>query len=356
MSLDQIRKNLSDLKLDATLITSLYNIIHLTGFSGFSVDEREAYLFITKDTQYIITDSRYREAVKSQVTEFELIEILPTLSHFDVIKKIISQHRIKTLGIEEHDLTVQEYKKLKGTKTTHYSPSREIKDEDEISKIAQACKFGDKVFEYMLKVIKSGKSEKDLAWEMEKFVKEQGAEFSFLPIIAFSEHAARPHHQNTNKQLTADSGQLILMDFGVKVDGYCSDITRVVFLGKALAEQKRVYKTVKEAQQRAIDFLVKNNCKVSGQQVDQIARNYIKSQGYEPYGHGLGHGIGLEVHEAPRLSPKSTDKLQSGMVFSIEPGVYLPGKFGVRLEDLFTVQDNELIQLTHASIKIIEIN
>lgn len=344
---------------DAFLISSHHSIVYLTGFDHFQVSEREAYLFIVGDKKYIITDSRYSEAVSEHIKDFELIEVASNLPHHLVIQNLIDKHQVETLGIEEDNLTVKEFSRIhQYVKTVHHSPARGIKSSEEVTKIQKACQLGDKTFEYMLTIIKPGKSEIELAWEMEKYVRDQRATFSFHPIIAFNEHAAMPHHKNTSDELQETSSQLILMDFGVKVENYCSDMTRVVFLGQASQEQKKVYHSVLESHQKAAEFLaaqLKSNKKVRGKEVDRVAREHIKSKGFASYGHGLGHGIGLEVHEAPRLSINSEDELKSGMVFSIEPGIYLPGKFGVRIEDLYWVNGKELIQLTTSSKKIIQL-
>lgn len=164
--------------------------------------------------------------------------------------------------------------------------------------------------------------------------------------------------QTSDDRKQKTDGQFVLLDFGIKVDNYCSDMTRTIFYGKASNKQKKIYQTVLEAQTKAADFLnqqIKSKKKVIGKEVDQVARDYIISQGFPAIPHGLGHGIGLEVHEAPRLSPKSDDEITEGMVFSIEPGIYIPGYGGVRIEDLYVVEKSGLRQLTGSSKDIIEL-
>ena len=189
---------------------------------------------------------------------------------------------------------------------------------------------------------------------MEYFIKKHGAELSFPSIVAFGKNSSVPHHQTGNTKLT-ERIKLILLDFGVKYENYCSDMTRTIFFGKPSEKQKKIFEVVLEAQQKAANFLgsaIKFGKKVSASEVDKAARDYIISKGYLTIPHSLGHGIGLEVHEHPSLSPRSKDTLKEGMVFSIEPGIYLPNFGGVRVEDLFVIQKNTLNQLTLSSKKL----
>ena len=342
------------------MISSISNIIYLTNYSGFSRDERETYLFITKNQQYVLTDARYSEDVKKLILDFKLIEISSKLSATEALKKLKLKHSIKKLGIEENDLKVNEYKTLKkcfeemgnfnGIKTL-----RVIKSKNEILKIENACQLGDKTFAYILNRIKFGVSEKEIANEIEFFIKKQGDDISFSPIVAFGKNSAVPHHVPTNNQLT--NNQIVLLDFGVKLNNYCSDMTRTVFFGSANAEFKKMYETVLHAQSRAIEILNTKylipNTKASV--IDNAARDYIVSKGYPSIPHSLGHGIGIDVHEAPHISPNSKDILKQGMVFSIEPGIYLPNFGGVRIEDLVVLEKKGVRLLTHSPKNLIEI-
>ncbi|KKQ66405.1 MAG: Xaa-Pro aminopeptidase [Candidatus Daviesbacteria bacterium GW2011_GWA2_38_24] len=356
--LDKIKNSLKTRKVDAVLVSSHANITHLTGYSNFSKEEREAYLFITEDAQYLLTDGRYTEAVKKVVAHFELIEVSSTLSHKEALKNLAEKHGVVILGIEEDSLTVSEFKVIKKiakkVKSFRVSEHRTIKTLDEIEKIERACDLADKTFEFILGKIKPGKTEKELAFEMENFMRQNGAVPSFETIVAFGPNAAIPHH-HTGDDILGQENNLILMDFGCKVDNYCSDITRVVFLGKASIEQKKVYSIVNEAHNKAVEYLKSSKLPVDSQKVDEIARKYIDSKGFPPYSHGLGHGVGIEVHEFPRLSMKSKDKLLPGMVFSIEPGIYLPGQFGVRIEDLYVLEENGIRALTKSPKEIIQV-
>ena len=354
--LSKVQKQIVKHVSNAILISKTENITYLTNFSGFSKDEREAFLFITKNKQYILTDGRYSTAVKNQIKEFELIEISPKNPMIKILNALKTKHKIKTFGLEENNLTVSEHKKISKhfNDTYHHSVSnlRIIKSKSEINAIEKACELGDKTFDYILKKIKKGISEKELAFEIEFFIKKHGADISFPPIVAFGKNSAIPHHVPTMNYEPLTTNSIVLLDFGVRLNNYCSDMTRTVFFGKPTPEQKRIYQTVLEAQKLAIDHLGRWQAEQlrshDSSEVDRIARDYIISKGYPTIPHSLGHGIGIEVHEAPRLSPKSKDILKKNMVFTIEPGIYITGSGGVRIEDVVVLEKNKVRLLTHS--------
>lgn len=364
LRIDNIRKVLKKHQLDSCLVSSLSNIIYLTGFSGFSAHEREAFLLISKNSQYIFTDGRYKEAVQKNISNFKLIEVSSRLPSKKAIAKVGKKEKIRSLGIEENNLSVSEYKNLEKNfeKLINFNihTLRIKKDNDEILEIEKACKLTDKTFEYILTKIKLGISEKELAFEIEYFIKKNQADIAFSPIVAFGENSSIPHHSSGGKTLAP--GNIILMDLGAKANNYCSDMTRTVFFGKASNEQKRMYNTVLEAQKLAIDFLTSrfyhipsDRKLIEAKKVDKVARNYITSQEFSTIPHSLGHGVGIEIHEMPRLSEKSKDVLTPGMVFSIEPGIYIPNFGGVRIEDLVVLEKSGLKILTHSTKDIIEL-
>lgn len=357
----ELRKLMNACAVEAALISSATDILYLTDFNYFSHIEREGYLFITKNAQYIITDARYSHAALSHVINFELIEISSQNRFEEILFRLCNINKIQHIGIDERNLSVYEHKKLGGIKTKHFDLGRlrKIKDKFEMSRIQKACEIGDYAFSEIIKFIKAGITEKEIEIILERIIKDKKAEFSFPAIVAFGENAAVPHHKTGHRKLKMD--EFVLLDFGVKYENYCSDMTRTVFFGKANVEQKKIYDTVLEAQSRAIEnfkFQILNlksgENAVSAADMDNEARNYIASNGYPTIPHSLGHGIGLEVHEAPSLSPKSKDTLENGMVFSIEPGIYLAGEFGVRIEDLYTIQNNKLVRMTRSGKKFIQ--
>lgn len=345
-------------KLDAVLISKPANIIYLTDYSGFSNEEREAFLLITPKNQYIFTDGRYSEAVRKLIPNFVLIEISSKNKFKDLLKKLISKLGISELGIEENDLKISEYKSIKKTvkkvKDFKFHEHRSIKNAGETKLIEKACNIGDKTFEFIQTKIKEGISEKELRFFLDNFIREQGFEPSFNTIIAFGENSAIPHHQSGDRELTI--GDFMLLDFGVKFKNYCSDMTRTLVFGKASRRQKKIHQIVFEAQKKAFEFLQKNkNRRVIASEADGIAREYIIKQEFPSIPHSLGHGIGIEVHEHPFLSPNSKEILKEGMVFSIEPGIYLPDFGGVRIEDLFVLEKNGIRQLTKSRKELIEL-
>ncbi len=349
-------------RLDAVLISDVYDICYLTGFSNFAAEEREAFLLIAKKGNYIITDGRYAEAIRRNVSTFTLIERTIQNSLKEILKKLVKKHQIKKCGFDENNISVSEHKIFSRylNDLNHFSIGdlRIRKDESEIHAIKQACKINDKAFTYILKQIKAGITEKQLAFELELYIKKQGADLSFPSIVAFGANAAIPHHQTGDTKLKANS--FVLLDFGVKFDNYCSDMTRTVFFGKPTEKQKKIYETVRIAQQNAIQLITynlglitSNKTSLKASEVDRVARKYIIDSGFPTTPHSLGHGIGIEVHEAPSLSPKSKQLLEDGMVFSIEPGIYIPNFGGVRIEDLFVIHNNQLIQLTKSPKSLI---
>ena len=351
-----LKKKMLDEKLEAVLISSVTNINYLTGYSNFSKDDREAYIFIGKNFEYIITDARYSQAIKKEVPHLKLFQRAGGKSTEELFLK--HKKEIKSLGIEEDNLTVGEYKVVRThfKNLNHFDLNRGIKTQDEIEKITKACKLGDKTFEQILKKIKKGITEKELAFEMELFIKKNGAELSFPTIVAFGKNSSIPHHHTGNSKL--ENKQFVLLDFGVKFDDYCSDMTRTIFFGSPSKEQKKIYETVLRSQQKAVEFankVIKDKKQLKAEDVDKVARDYILSKKYPSIPHSLGHGVGLEVHESPHLSPKSEDVLKEGMVFSIEPGMYIEGFGGVRIEDLYVFEKNRLRQITGSLKSLIKV-
>lgn len=351
----KLKNEMGRKSIDSVLISSVPNITYLTGFSNFSSIEREAYLLITQDKQYIITDGRYSEAVHRDIPHFELVLRSAEYSLDKLFSTLKKKHSIAKLGIEENNLTISEFKMIskyfKNTIQFSAESLRIIKDEEEIESIKKACALGDKTFDYIIGKLKSDVSEKEIAFEIELFIKQKGADISFEPIVAIGANSSVPHHETGEMKLKPNS--IVLLDFGVKFNNYCSDMTRTVFFGKANVEFKKMYQAVFEAQSKALDFLNTKGTKAS--EVDKLARQHIIDSGYPTIPHSLGHGIGLEVHEPPRLAPTSNDKLKPGMVFSVEPGIYLPGFGGVRIEDLVVLQNSNARILTSASRSLIEI-
>lgn len=359
-NIQKIKSELIKHHLDAILISSVPLITYLTGYSGFDNIEREGFILVTEDTGILFTDGRYIEAVKDlpNITAALISRVSPLTK---LLKKTAFEKKLKTVGVQEDNLSVLEYKKFSKCFPTlkHWEASalRKIKEPSEIANIEQACMLGDKAFEHVLQKIKPGVTEKNLAFELEFFIKKQGADISFKPIVAFGKHAAVPHHLTSDCEIR--NNEFVLLDFGAQVNNYCSDMARTVFFGKASVEQKKMHTTVLEAQKLAIQQLnnttIRSEKGVPASSIDKAARTHIISKGYPTIPHSVGHSIGIEVHEAPRLSPNSKDLLTNGMVFSVEPGIYIPGFGGVRIEDLVVMEKNIPRLLTQSKRELIEI-
>jgi Xaa-Pro aminopeptidase len=341
------------MKTDAILISSVPNIIFYTGYSGFFESDREAFLIVKGKSKILITDSRYIEDV-NKIKNIKVIECSVGRFLKQAGEKILKDLGIKTLGIEENNLTVTEYKYL--SNFTNLVPVdlrdlRIIKDDHEIQNIKRACKIGDDAFDFIVNQLHAGKTEKQVALELEHFIRSKGAEISFSSIVAFGANSAAAHHKSDNTKLKKN--EMVLLDFGVKVNNYCSDMSRTVFFGKADNKFKDIYQVVLEAQLKSIKTIKSN---INASEIDLAARNHIVKKGFQDIYHSVGHGIGIEVHEAPYISPYSKDIVKNGMVFSVEPGIYIPGYGGVRIEDIVAVRNSKAELISKAKREIIEVN
>lgn len=325
--------------MNSILITNPTNIRYLTGFVGLpaqaGVEARDAYILQTSEQIHFFTNSLYMEQAKN-LSPILISRENPISSE---LKKLCKKLQIKELDFEEIDLTVAEYNKLKiALKGVTLVPSRNkiedlrmIKKDEEIKNIRLAARVTDDCFTHILGRIRPGITEARLAWEIEGFLRFKGGDIAFSPIVAFNAHSSQPHYvAKGNDPLRRDS--LILLDFGARVNGYCADMTRVVFLGPPRAEWKKAYETVHAANERAIGLLQKGER--DGKILDQEARKIVS------YPHSLGHAVGHDIHESPRLTMKKSEILKPGMVITIEPGRYVEGKYGIRIEDLVLIKDN----------------
>lgn len=356
--IDRVRDTLDTHNIDALFVTNQYNVSYLTGFAGLSPDEREGFLLITPKTANLITFSTYFDMYKTGGEGFvtHCITLEKRLHH--ILGEIVNRDTIKTVGFEPDSITVSELNSLKEKLPFTWKETssvietlRKIKDEKELAAIRKAAKVTDETFAFILRKIKSGITERILALEIEYFIKSRAQDVAFSPIVAFDQHAAIPHYLSNNIEHITNNN-LILLDFGAKVDGYCSDMTRVVFVGTPTDKQVNIYETVLAAQKKALS-IVKPGLKATD--VDALCRNYITEMGFSPYQHGLGHGVGLAIHEGPKLRPGINDVLEEGMVITMEPGIYIPGETGVRIEDLVVLKDNG-VEILSKSGKSLEEN
>ncbi len=335
---------------EAVFISGYPNIFYYSGFTS-----EDAFLLISHSGKYIITDSRYTIQAHEQTTGFEVIDIK------EGFEKIFSKISEKYIGYEETVMNVAEYKKLRMKLRSNQdfvemqnliNEPRKYKESAEIKKIAEAEKIGDKAFEYILNKISAGMTEKEIALEIEIFMKKQGASaLSFDTIAASGIRSAMPHGVASDK--TIEKGDFLTLDFGCVFEGYCSDMTRTVVVGKANEKQREIYNTVLTAQKTAINSIAVG---IPCRKIDEAARRIITDAGFgEHFGHSLGHSLGIEIHENPGFSPKCETKVQNGNVITVEPGIYIDGFGGVRIEDVIAVEYDTVINLTSSPKELIEL-
>ena len=346
----KLRERLAKDELDAIFISNGENRRYVSGFVSTA-----GYLLVTQNEAVICTDFRYTEQAAQQAPGWRVDRIG---GKSDWLANLVNEFEIKTLGFEADDMTVGTLERFKkalkeNDATPELKPTsgigvdlRAYKDAGELELLQRAIDIGDKAFEETAAQLTVGMTEKEAAWIFEKAVREQGAEsISFETIIAVGPNAARPHHATGDSKLV--EGQTIVFDCGARYQGYCSDLTRTVVLGEADDEIKRVYDIVHTAQLAAIDMV---RAGMTGEECDAIARKIITEAGHEnDFGHSLGHGLGLEVHENPGVGPNSKGKLENGMPFTIEPGIYIPGWGGVRIEDVVVLENDKARVMSHAA-------
>ncbi|MEX0616889.1 MAG: Xaa-Pro peptidase family protein [Candidatus Woykebacteria bacterium] len=343
-----VQQRLKENRLDAFIITAAPNRYYISGWLG---DFESGWILITLDKVYILTDFRYTEHAISAAKGFEVLEYESSLPTFfgDLSKKL----KFTRVGFESHNLSVFNLMRLKKfclhlklIPVSHLvEESRLVKDTWEVDQIKKAVEIADKAFEHILNFVKTGMAEKEISWEMEKFMREQGAEkMAWDPfIVATGPHASMAHWAAGDTKIK--KGDMVLVDYGCVVNGYHSDTSRVFFVGKPSEEQKKIYNLVFEAQKLGISLIEQGR---SAYLVDQKVRSLLETKTKHFYRHSLGHGVGLEVHELPRLSVNAKNKLQEGQVLTVEPGIYIPGWGGVRLEDIVVVTKNGPQILTEA--------
>ncbi|NOX20731.1 MAG: aminopeptidase P family protein [Nitrospirae bacterium] len=324
-----IKEALKRKRLKALLVTNIKNIRYLSGFTGST-----ALLLITQKRDFFITDFRYKEQSLREVRGFEII--IPKGKPLTVVKKILKGLDIKKIGFEvtaPYSLYASLKKELKPVPTEHLvEKAREIKEQGEIKLIKEAVFRAERAFQQIKPRIRKGVTERSIALRLEEAIKRLGSKrLPFDIIVASGENSALPHAGVTNRRLRA--GDLVVIDWGAEADGYFSDMTRTFLLKGPDTEKKiKIYNIVLKANKRA---LKEAKPAMPAKELDARARDIIKEAGYgEFFGHGTGHGVGLDIHEAPRISFLSKDVLKEGMVFTIEPGIYLSGIGGVRIEDM----------------------
>ena len=344
--LHKVKQLLNHKPFDILLVSEPWNRAYLSGFwaEDMQLTESSGFLFISEKAQVLATDFRYQEQAEKEAPDFQVVVYRENLT--SLLPEIFASLSTRNLGFENHHLTYERFIKIKES-MQEWSPKggmlaagelveelRIIKELEEIEAIRRSLALTESVLETIAAEAAVGKTEKELAWRIELLMREAGAEgVSFPPIVASGPLAARPHAVVSDRQL--QKSETIIIDLGARLEHYCSDMTRTIILGEADDKTRRIYATVREAQVRAIAAVRSG---ISSSEVDRVARDHITSAGYgDHFGHGLGHGIGLAVHEKPGFGNSNAMILEENMVVTIEPGIYLPGWGGVRLENMVRV-------------------
>ena len=350
--LDRLAERLPEKELDAILISAPENRQYLSGFTGSA-----GYLFIAKGKAVLVTDSRYTEQATHQAPDFQVVQVR---GGWDWLLELLKESGIQRLGFESQDMTVATYNRLLDAlkedddlvKVSLVAASglaeeqRITKDIGELASLQRAIDASDRAMEAVCPTIREGMTEREVAWRMEMAMREFGADgISFDTIVAAGPNGAMAHHMPSDQAISM--GEPIVIDMGARVDGYCSDITRTVLVGEPDDTFRKIYDIVLGAQLTAINTVRPG---MTGEECDELSRGVIVEAGYgDNFGHSLGHGVGLAVHENPRVAQKSTDTLQPAMVFTVEPGIYISGWGGVRIEDIVVLDEKGATPLSKAS-------
>ena len=349
-----LRELLDGHALDAILLSRTANKRY---YAGFRLSDAEGptsgyagTLLVTRDRSFILADSRYTEQAEHESPGWELVPTVRALH--EELPPILLDLEIAALGLEAQVVTHAEWAALAAAAPgvelhamdEELVPLRVRKTPDEVASIEAACSLTDACFAHLVRWIQPGMTEREVVWELEGYFRANGAEaLAFDTIVLAGPRAAMPHGRPSDARV--EPGNVLLIDFGCIDDGYRSDMTRTLFVGEVPDDIRRYHDAVREAQALAIAGLRHG---VNGQEVDEVARERIAREGVEPYGHGLGHGIGLQTHEPPSLRRTAPFVLEAGMVFSVEPGIYLPGVTGIRIEDIVALEPAGPRLLTHS--------
>ncbi|MFN2292632.1 MAG: M24 family metallopeptidase [Anaerolineae bacterium] len=353
MRLEQLRRSLAEQELDAILISQPENRRYLSGFTGSA-----GFLLITAQEAILATDFRYYEQVGREAPDFQLAKIKSRFE--DLLPDLVAGLGIKRLGFEaEHATVHQLYRWSELANNVEWLPQRQtveriraVKEEGELQALRRSVALTDAAFAHLLDVLEPGMTEQQAAWEIEVYMRTHGAsKVAFDFIVAAGPNGALPHASASQHSIA--EGEPVVIDIGCIVDGYCSDMTRTICLGQPDSRYLEVWQIVHRAQETAEANI---RAGMTGIEADALARGVIERAGYsDSFGHGLGHGVGLAVHEMPWASPRNDNVLEAGMVLTVEPGIYLPGEFGVRIEDLVIIREEGVEVLTQSSKRAVSL-
>ncbi len=348
--LEKLRRLIAEKGVDGLVVSQPDNLRYLSGFTG------SGWLLISGRDGMLATDFRYTEQARQESPSFEITQIKQELHNW--LPDLALDLSWRRLGFEANHTSYDAYQKLGEAvrakqvnlelipTTGIVEQLRAIKEPQELAFITKAVGLADAALEEAKRIARPGITEKEVAWEIETKLRQKGSEgVPFEIIVASGPNSALPHARPTDKAIR--DGEPVLIDMGARINGYCSDLSRTLFLGEANGTFEKVYGIVQEAQRAAIDGVRSD---MTASQADQLARGVIEQAGYgDDFGHGLGHGVGLAVHEFPRLGLSSSESLADGMVFTIEPGIYLAGQGGVRIEDMAVLENGKVRVLTKAA-------
>lgn len=345
-----IQKKLANYGIDALLVTNMYNVRYLANFTGTT-----GLVLITKEQAYFVTDFRYTEQAAEQAVGFEIVKNEGPI--FKEVANIVEKDNIEKIGFEETNVTFATYKNMDEMIDSELiavsgivEELREVKTEDEIATIQKAVDIAEKAYDYILGFIKPGITEIEVANELDFYMRNHGATgVSFDTIVASGVRSAMPHGVASEKVI--EEGDMVTIDFGCYYEGYASDMTRTFAVGDPGEELKKVYNIVQEANRRVTEVA---KAGMTGAELDAIARDYITEQGYgEAFGHTTGHGLGLEVHEGPSVSFRNEEPLVENNIITNEPGIYLAGLGGVRIEDDLVIKEDGNVNLMSSAKDLI---
>ena len=358
---ERLRERFAASDLDALLVSQPESRFYLSGYTGHDLPPRDSagYLLVTREHIYLLTDSRTTEQAGKECPDYEVLEYGIAARFTQRLAELARAHGLRRIGFEAIHLPFQLHgtigDMLRGNAELIATSNlvdqlRIVKDEDELAKLRKSQEVLDACFAHVSRSLEPGMTERQVARMVEDYLREHADGPSFTSIIASGPNASMPHAVVSDREM--QTGEPITIDIGALYQGYCTDMTRTVCLGRAPDKLNEIYAIVLEAQEKTEAALRPG---MTGQQADAIARDVIKEKGYgDFFGHGTGHGIGLEVHEPPSLSTRGPEILQPGMVFSVEPGIYLPGWGGVRIEDLVLMTENgaEVLSRSHKRLEL----